>query len=71
MPINCSFPLLRRLLSMGMVFIQTSNLVITAKSLLPYQNLAKSHHLSSGVESSKPHKYINTDIWEQNIYNHD
>ena len=38
---------------------------------LPHQNLAKSHHLSSGAKDSKPLKYINTDIREQNIYNYD
>ena len=45
---------------------------ITATSFfLPHQNLAKSHHLSSGAKDSKPLKYINTDIREQNIYNYD
>ena len=38
---------------------------------LPHQNLAKSHHLSSGAKDSKPLKYKNTDIREQNIYNYD
>ena len=38
---------------------------------LPHQNLAKSHHLSSGAKDSKPLKYINTDIREQNIYDYD
>ena len=38
---------------------------------LPHQNLAKSHHLSSGAKGSKPLKYKNTDIREQNIYNYD
>ena len=38
---------------------------------LPHQNLAKSHHLSSGAKDSKPLKYINTDIREQNIYDND
>ena len=45
---------------------------VTATSFfLPHQNLAKSHHLSSGAKDSKPLKYINTDIKEQNIYNYD
>ena len=45
---------------------------LTATSFfLPHQNLAKSHHLSSGAKDSKPLKYINTDIREQNIYNYD
>ena len=45
---------------------------ITATSFfLPHQNLAKSHHLSSGAKDSKPLKYKNTDIREQNIYNYD
>ena len=35
--------------------------------ILPHQNLAKSHHLSSGAKDSN----INTDIREQNIYNYD
>ena len=48
------------------------NMVRTATSFfLPHQNLAKSHHLSSGAKDSKPLKYINTDIREQNIYNYD
>ena len=38
---------------------------------LPHQNLAKSHHLSSGAKDSKPLKYINTDIRKQNIYDYD
>ena len=38
---------------------------------LPHQNLAKSHHLSSGAKDSKPLKYNYTDIREQNIYNYD
>ena len=38
---------------------------------LPHQNLAKSHHLSSGAKDSKSLKYINTDIREQNIYDYD
>ena len=38
---------------------------------LPHQNLAKSHHLSSGAKDSKPLNYIKTDIREQNIYNDD
>ena len=46
--------------------------LITATSFfLPHQNLAKSHHLSSGAKDSKPLKYINTDIREQNIYDYD
>ena len=45
---------------------------LTATSFfLPHQNLAKSHHLSSGAKDSKPLKYINTDIREQNIYDYD
>ena len=45
---------------------------LTATSFfLPHQNLAKSHHLSSGAKGSKPLKYKNTDIREQNIYNYD
>ena len=47
-------------------------LFITATSFfLQHQNLAKSHHLSSGAKDSKPLKYINTDIREQNIYDYD
>ena len=47
-------------------------LLKTATSFfLPHQNLAKSHHLSSGAKDSIPLKYINTDIREQNIYNYD
>ena len=47
-------------------------LQLTATSFfLPHQNLAKSHHLSSGAKDSKPLKYINTDIREQNIYDYD
>ena len=42
---------------------------------LPHQNLAKSHHLSSGAKDSKLLKYINTDIntdiREQNIYDYE
>ena len=46
--------------------------LLTATSFfLPHQNLAKSHHLSSGAKDSKPLKYINTDIREQNIYDYD
>ena len=45
--------------------------ITTATSFfLPHQNLAKSHHLSSGAKDSKPLKYINTDIREQNIYDY-
>ena len=45
---------------------------LTATSFfLPHQNLAKSHHLSSGAKDSKPLKYKNTAIREQNIYNYD
>ena len=48
---------------------------MTAKTatsfFLPHQNLAKSHHLSSGAKDSKPLKYINTDIRELNIYDYD
>ena len=45
---------------------------LTATSFfLPHQNLAKSHHLSSGAKDSKPLNYINTDIREQNIYDYD
>ena len=44
---------------------------LTATSFfLPHQNLAKSHHLSSGAKDSKPLNYIKTDIREQNIYNY-
>ena len=51
---------------------QNHDLSLTATSFfLPHQNLAKSHHLSSGVKDSKPLKYKNTDIREQNIYNYD
>ena len=55
-------------------FFQKMFIVIelTATSFfLPHQNLAKSHHLSSGAKDSKPLKYKNTDIREQNIYNYD
>ena len=51
------------------------NLAISAMNshqfFLPHQNLAKSHHLSSGAKDLKPLKYINTDIREQNIFNYD
>ena len=51
---------------------QPAHLPRTATSFfLPHQNLAKSHHLSSGAKDSKPLKYINTDIREQNIYDYD
>ena len=47
-------------------------ILLTATSFfLPHQNLAKSHHLSSGAKGSKPLKYINTDIREKNIYDYD
>ena len=32
------------------------------QTFLPHQNLASSHHLSSGVKDSKPLKYINSGI---------
>ena len=52
--------------------LTTTYYKITATSFfLPHQNLAKSHHLSSGAKDSKPLKYKNTDIREQNIYNYD
>ena len=44
--------------------------ITATRFVLPHQNLAESHHLSSGVKGSKPLKYINTDIKEQNIYNY-
>ena len=50
----------------------SNHLPLTATSFfLPHQNLAKSHHLSSCAKDSKPQKYINTDIREQNIYDYD
>ena len=58
------------------VTLKVWNIYITQRKtatsfFLPHQNLAKSHHLSSGAKDSKPLKYKNTDIREQNIYNYD
>ena len=50
---------------------QLGQLKTATSFFLPHQNLAKSHHLSSGAKDLKPLKYINTDIREQNIYNYD
>ena len=51
--------------------LEVKHLVTATSFFLPHQNLAKSHHLSSGAKDSKPVKYINTDIREQNIYDYD
>ena len=55
----------------SMVFCSRNMSCNSHQFFLPHQNLAKSHHLSSGAKDSKPLKYINTDIREQNIYDYD
>ena len=58
-------------LSMKHIVLGENKQVTATSFFLPHQNLAKSHHLSSGAKGSKPLKYKNTDIREQNIYNYD
>ena len=48
----------------------TGKAINSHQFFLPNQNLAKSHHLSSGAKDSKPLNYTTTDIREQNIYNY-
>ena len=57
-------------LKRNIFFLRVSGITATS-FFLPHQNLAKSHHLFSGAKDSKPLKYINTDIREQNIYDYD